>query len=163
MPDHLTPGAPVNWVGLKNYFNMFGGDSSWTSAFGRVAAWTVIWGFLATFTCYFGGMVLATFLYEAKLKVTPVFRAILILPYAIPSILTLKVWQNLLNGTTGAINATLRDLNIIQNNIPWLTDKTLVKVVCILINMWVGVPYFMLLITGQMLSLIHISEPTRPY
>lgn len=153
MPDHLTPGAPVNWVGLKNYFNMFGGDSSWTSAFGRVAAWTVIWGFLATFTCYFGGMVLATFLYEAKLKVTPVFRTILILPYAIPSILTLKVWQNLLNGTTGAINATLRDLNIIQNNIPWLTDKILVKVVCILINMWVGVPYFMLLITGQMTAI----------
>lgn len=152
-PDHLTPGAPISWVGLKNYFNMFGGDSSWTSAFGRVAGWTVIWGFLATFTCYFGGMVLATFLYEAKLKITPVFRAILILPYAIPSILTLKVWQNLLNGTTGAINATLRDLNIIQNNIPWLTDKLLVKVVCILINMWVGVPYFMLLITGQMTAI----------
>lgn len=35
LPDHLTPGAPVNWVGLSNYFDMFGGDSQWTSAFGR--------------------------------------------------------------------------------------------------------------------------------
>lgn len=153
LPDHLTPGAPINWVGLKNYFNMFGGDSSWTSAFGRVALWTVIWGFAATFTCYFGGMVLATFLYEAKLKITPVFRAILILPYAIPSILTLKVWQNLLNGSTGVINKTLKELGIISKNIYWLNDTTLVKVVCIVINMWVGVPYFMLLITGQMTAI----------
>jgi arabinogalactan oligomer/maltooligosaccharide transport system permease protein len=153
LPDHLTPGARVNWVGLENYFDMFGGNSQWSSAFGRVAIWTLVWGFAATATCYFGGMILATFLYEAKLKITPVFRSILILPYAIPSILTLKVWQNMLNGSTGTINRTLKELGIISQNINWLTDTTLVKVVCILINMWVGIPYFMLLITGQMTAI----------
>lgn len=152
-PDHLTPGSPVNWVGLKNYFEMFGGNSNWSSAFGRVAIWTLLWGVLATATCYFGGMVLAAFLYEAQLKITPVFRAILILPYAVPAILSIKVWQTLLNGSTGTINKTLMELNIISENIGWLTDENLVKVVCILINMWVGVPYFMMLITGQMTAI----------
>ncbi|MDY2606725.1 MAG: sugar ABC transporter permease, partial [Lachnospiraceae bacterium] len=85
--------------------------------------------------------------------ITPVFRAILILPYAIPSILTLKVWQNLLNGSTGVINKTLKELGIISKNIYWLNDTILVKIVCIVINMWVGVPYFMLLITGQMTAI----------
>ena len=153
LPDHLTPGAPVNWVGIENYIDMFGGNSQWSSAFGRVAVWTVLWGFAATGTCYFGGMLLATVLYEVKLKITPVFRAILILPYAIPSILTVKVWQNMLNGSTGTINRTLRELNIISENIGWLTDATLVKFVCIAVNMWVGIPYFMLLITGQMTAI----------
>lgn len=153
LPDHLTPGAPINWVGFKNYTEMFGGNSEWTSAFGRVAIWTLIWGASATVTCYFGGMVLATILYEAKLKVTPVFRAILILPYAVPSILTVKVWQNMLNGSSGAINAALKDFGIISENIQWLSDKTLVKFVCVGVNMWVGIPYFMLLITGQMTAI----------
>ena len=153
MDGHSSPGAPVNWVGFKNFADMFGGDSSWTSAFGRVAVWTVIWGAMATITCYFGGMVLATLLYEAKLKVTPVFRAILILPYAIPSILTVKVWQYMLNGSTGVINNALKDLHLISESVPWMTDKTIVKFVCIGVNMWVGIPYFMLLITGQMTAI----------
>lgn len=153
LPDHLTPGAPVNWVGIENYIDMFGGNSQWSSAFGRVALWTVIWGFAATGTCYFGGMLLATVLYEAKLKITPVFRAILILPYAVPSILTVKVWQNMLNGSTGTINKTLKELGLITQNINWLNDTTLVKFVCIAVNMWVGIPYFMLLITGQMTAI----------
>lgn len=153
LPDHLTPGAPINWVGLDNYVDMFGGNSQWSSAFGRVAIWTLIWGFTATATSYFGGMLLATVLYEAKLKITPVFRAILILPYAIPSILSIKVWQNLLNGSTGTINRTLKELGLISNNIEWLTDTTIVKFVCILVNMWAGIPYFMLLITGQMTAI----------
>lgn len=152
-PHHLTPGGAVDWVGLDNYVSMFGGDSSWTGAFGRVAVWTVVWGFTATVTCYFGGMILAVILYEAKMKITPVFRGILILPYAIPAILSIKVWQNLLNGSTGTINKTLRELGIISDNIPWLTDSTLVKVVCILVNLWIGCPYFMLLITGQMTAI----------
>ena len=42
---------------------------------------------------------------------------------------------------------------MISQNIPWLNDTTLVKFVCIAINMWVGVPYFMLLITGQMTAI----------
>ena len=155
-PDHLAKafGTNIDWVGFSNYKDMFfGGDTEWTGSFASVAVWTVCWGFLATFTCYFGGTILAAFLYEAKLKVTPVFRAILILPYAIPSILTVSVWKNLLNESYGPINKTLRQLGIISSNIPWLNDSKLAKVVCILVNMWVGVPYFMLLITGQMTAI----------
>lgn len=152
-PDHLSPGGPVSWVGIDNYVTMFGGDSAWTSAFGRVAIWTLIWGFAATLTCYFTGMFLAVILYETKLKITPFFRAILILPYAIPSVLTIKVWQNLLNGSSGVINQALMNLNIIDQNIGWLSDTTIVKFVCIAVNLWIGAPYFMLLITGQMTAI----------
>lgn len=150
-----TPGTRVGWVGLDNYFEMFGGDATWFGAFGRVAIWTVLWGVLSTFTCYMGGMVLAVLLYEAKLKITPVLRAILILPYAVPSILTVQIWSKLLY-IYGPVNKLLRALGIIDQDVSWMTDPehvTRVKVICILINMWVGVPYFMLLITGQMTAI----------
>lgn len=150
-----TPGTRVSWIGLDNYKDMFGGDAVWFSAFGRVAVWTVIWGVLSTFTCYFGGMVLATLLYEAKLKITPVLRAILILPYAVPSILTVQIWSKLLY-IYGPVNKLLRALGLIDEDVSWMTDPQhtmRVKVICLLINMWVGVPYFMLLITGQMTAI----------
>lgn len=152
-PDHLTPGAPVDWVGFENFKDMMGQNADWTKAFGGVAVWTICWGLFATITCYFGGMILAVVLYETKLKIAPVFRAILILPYAVPSVLTLKIWQNMLNGQFGTINKTLKALGIIEQNINWLTDPDLVKVICILVNLWVGAPYFMLLVTGQMTAI----------
>jgi len=162
--DGNTVSGDVTWVGFQNFVKLFGGNvvgnnsaggGEWSTAFASVAIWTILWGALATATSYLGGTVLATLLYECKFKITPVFRAILILPYAIPSILTLKIWSFLL-ASNGAVNKTLNLLGIINENISWLTDNNnfgLVKTVCILINMWVGVPYFMLLITGQMTAI----------
>ena len=48
------------------------------------------------------------------------FRFIFILPYAVPSVVSMLVWKNLLNGTFGAVNRTLIYLGIIENPIPWL-------------------------------------------
>lgn len=152
-PDHLPPGNSVNWVGLENYIDMFGGEADWTSAFLHVAGWTLIWGFCATVTCYFGGMVMAVIFNESKLKIAPVFRAIFILPYAIPNILSMMVWKNLLNGSSGTVNRTLEALHIISEPIPWLSDVTMARVTCILINLWAGFPYFMMLIAGQMTAI----------
>lgn len=152
-PDHIPPGHSINWVGLENYINMFGGDNSWASAFARVAGWTLVWGFLATITCYFGGLIMAVIFNELDLKVAPVFRAIFILPYAIPNILTMLVWTNLLNGSNGTINKTLMQLGIIDNVIPWLSEKNFARFTCIFINLWAGFPYFMMLIAGQMTAI----------
>ena len=145
------------WVGFRNFGKVFGKSSSWSDSFLGVAIWTVVWGTLATLTCYLGGMIMAVILYEAKLKTTPVFRAILILPYAVPSLLTISVWKNMLMGSKyGIINKTLVEFGIINssNEIKFLNGTNgMARAFCILINMWVGIPYFMLLITGQMTAI----------
>lgn len=152
-PDHIPPGNSVNWVGLENYIDMFGGEEDWTSAFLHTAGWTLIWGVCATVTCYFGGMIMAVIFNETKLKIAPVFRAIFILPYAIPNILSMMVWKNLLNGSSGTVNRTLEALHIISEPIEWLSDVTMARITCILINLWAGFPYFMMLIAGQMTAI----------
>jgi arabinogalactan oligomer/maltooligosaccharide transport system permease protein len=154
-PDHIPPNNTVDWVGAKNFIAMFGGEKTWTGALGRVAGWTLVWGALATFTCYFGGTILAVALHESKIKLIPFFRTIFILPYAVPAVVSMLVWQNLLNGSFGTVNKTLIALHILQEGaiIPWLSNEWLAKFTCVLVNFWAGVPYFMLLITGTLTAI----------
>lgn len=152
-PDHVPPNNTVDWVGFANFKAMFGGSAAWSSGFGRVAIWTLVWGALATLTCYFGGMIMAVVLQQSKLKIAPIFRTIFILPYAVPAVVSMLVWANLLNGSFGIVNRTLIELGWISSAIPWLSDATLAKFICVLVNLWAGFPYFMLLITGSMTAI----------
>ncbi len=152
-PNNIPPNNTVDWVGLDNFATMFGGNATWTAAFGRVAVWTLVWGILATVTCYFGGMIMAVVLHESKIKFAPVFRTIFILPYAVPSVVSMLVWKNLLNGSFGVVNRTLMQWGLINSPIPWLSDPTMAKFVCVLINLWAGFPYFMMLTTGTMTAI----------
>ena len=63
------------------------------------------------------------------------------------------VWQNLLNGSFGTVNRTLMQLGWIDKAIPWLSNEWLAKFTTILINLWAGFPYFMLLVTGTMTAI----------
>lgn len=154
-PKNIPPNNTVDWVGLTNFKEVFGGNAKWSGAFGRVAAWTILWAAAATTTCYAGGLLMAVIMQESKIKIAPVFRAIFILPYAVPAVVTMLVWQNLLNGSFGVVNRTLIELGFITKEtiIPWLSDKTLAKFTCVLINLWAGFPYFMLLTMGTMTSI----------
>lgn len=145
--------ADFGWVGLDNFTAMFGGDAKWTSALGDVALWTIFWGFAATFTCYFGGLIIAVLVNDRKVKIAPVFRTIFVLPYAVPSVISMIVWKNMLHGTFGTVNLTLMELGIIEQGIPWLGEVELARFVCIMINLWAGFPYFMLLAVGTMSSI----------
>jgi len=153
LPSHIPPNNTVDWVGFSNFTALFGGNTIWAGALGRVALWTIIWAFLATFTCFSVGMLVAVILKEAKIKIAPVFRVLFILPYAVPSVVSMLVWANLLNGSFGIVNRTLQELNLLSGTIPWLSDPTMAKFTCVLINLWAGFPYFMLLATGTMTSI----------
>jgi len=154
-PGHIPPNNTVDWVGFDNFKFLFGGNATWTGALGRVAAWTLAWATAATVTCYAGGMIMAVVMHESKIKIVPVFRAIFILPYAVPAVVSMLVWQNLLNGSFGTINRTLIELGLMTQatTIPWLSNATLAKFTVVLINLWAGFPYFMLLTMGSMTAI----------
>ena len=129
-PDHIPPAKTVDWVGMQNFAALFGGESTWAGAFVRVAVWTLIWGFLATLTCFAGGMIAAAVLHETKIRIKPVFRSLFILPYAVPSVVSMLVWKNLLNGSFGIVNRTLMEIGQIGQPIPWLSDVWICRWVC---------------------------------
>lgn len=154
-PDHIPPNNLVDWVGFENFKTMFtvSAQNRWFSAFGRVATWTVVWAFASTLTCYLVGMLFAVVLSDYRIKISGVFRTIFILPYAIPQMLSLFIWQNLLNGTFGPINRTLIQLGFMSNPIPWLSDPNMARITLILVNIWIGFPYSMILITSNMTAI----------
>jgi arabinogalactan oligomer/maltooligosaccharide transport system permease protein len=152
-PSHIPPNNTVDWVGFQNFKELMGGQKTWSQGFLRVTGWTLMWAVLSTFTCYFGGLIVAVQLQEINVKIAPVFRFIFILPYAAPSVVTMLVWKNLLNGTFGIINRTLMTFGIISNPIPWLGSPHLAQFVCVMINLWAGFGYFMLLTMGTMTAI----------
>lgn len=63
------------------------------------------------------------------------------------------MWKNLLNGSFGTVNQTLIQLGFIQKPIPFLSDPTLAKVMCVVVNLWAGFGYFMILSMGTMTAI----------
>lgn len=150
--NYSSPGKIklFEWVGFRNFKELLGGGSTWSKGFGRVALWTIIWAVAATFTCYFGGLLIAVLLQESKISIAPIFRIIYILPYAVPAVITMLMWKNLLNGSFGTVNKTLMQFGFISKPIPFLSDPTLAKVMCVVVNLWAGFGYFMILSMGTM-------------
>lgn len=149
-PANIPPASTVDWVGFDNFRALMGGEATWSVGFARVAAWTLVWALCATLTCYFGGLLIAVLLRESRISIAPFFRVIFILPYAVPSVVSMLVWRNLLNGTFGTVNRTLIALGLVSAPIPWLGNSALAQITCVAINLWAGFAYFMLLATGTM-------------
>ena len=158
-PDHIPPANTVDWVGFQSFADMFarktttGESNAWAAAFGSIAIWTVIWAVFATFTCFFVGFFFAVILQDKRVSIPKFYRTIFILPYAIPTMLSLFIWANLLNGTFGPINRTLQYIGLIQQGIPWLSSPSMAKVTLILVNIWIGFPYSMILTTSSMTAI----------
>lgn len=150
-PRNIPPANTVDWVGLDN-FSAIANKPLWAGAFGRTALWTVVWATAATTTCYVGGLFIALALLNKNIRFPGFFRVVYILPYAVPAMLSLMIWRNLLNGQFGPINRMLIEWGVISQPIHWLSDFTLARLCVILVNLWLGFPYFMMLITGIMTS-----------
>ncbi|CAM4273077.1 carbohydrate ABC transporter permease [Vibrio neonatus] len=153
-PHHIPPRNLVDWVGFRNFFSLFE-LKIWSSTFFGVASWTVIWALFATVcTCGFG-FLLALALENKQIKAKKLWRFVFILPYAIPAFVTLLMFRLLLNGI-GPVNGTLNTWGF--ESIAFLSDPVLAKVTVIAVSVWVGAPYFMLLISGALTNI-----PTELY
>lgn len=145
--NHLPPASLVDWVGFSNFVKLFK-VPIWSGTFFSVLLWTVVWAVLATFTTYFFGMLQAVLLNSRYVKMKSLYRSIMILPWAIPQMISLLVFKNLLNGQFGPLGQFLIDIGLTDKRIPFLTDPFLAKVTVILVNLWLGFPMFMIMIQG---------------
>ena len=150
-PNFLPPRNLVKWVGFQNFINI-AKLSAWRSTFVKLAIWTVIWAVSATFLNYAVGLGLALLTNRKGIKFKGFWRTIYVLPWAMPAFISLLVFRLMFNGI-GPINNLIGSLGF--ERIPFFTHPTLAKIMVILINIWLGAPYFMVLISG---SLTNISS-----
>ncbi|OOE60751.1 carbohydrate ABC transporter permease [Salinivibrio kushneri] len=150
-PNHIPPKNLVDWVGFKNFLTLFE-LKIWSGTFSGIALWTIEWAVAATvLTCGFG-FILALALDNRSIRGKKVWRVIFILPYAIPAFVTLLIFRLLLNGI-GPVNSLLNHWGF--GSVAFLSDPVTAKITVVAVSVWVGAPYFMLLISG---ALTNISQ-----
>ncbi|MBW4839709.1 MAG: sugar ABC transporter permease [Paenibacillaceae bacterium] len=149
-PKHIPPAMLVDWVGFGTFKNLVA-LKTWSHTFYGVLTWTIIWAILSTVTTYFGGLLVALLINQRGIRFKGLWRTILILPYAIPQLISLLVMRNMFNGQFGPINQYLGYFGL--GGLPWLTDPFWAKVTVIVVNMWVGIPVSMLLILGVLTTI----------
>lgn len=154
--EHLAPNKLFTWVGWENFRALFSGEISGGTQFGRVFGqillWTVIWAVFATFTNYILGMVVALLINKKGIRFKKLWRTVLIMTIAVPQFISLLLMSQMLSDH-GIINEMLLNWGIIDKYIPFLSDKNLAKVTVIVVNIWVGIPYTMLMVSGILMNI----------
>ncbi len=154
--SHFPPQNLFGWVGFDNFallFNWTNSDgASFSMTFGQILLWTLVWAFFATFTNYFLGMLVAMLINKKGIKLKKLWRTILVFSIAIPQFISILFVSNMFQ-TDGIINGILGTLSGGKVVIDFWGNTTLARITVIIINIWIGVPYLMLVVTGILMNI----------
>lgn len=142
--DHLIL---FDWVGLQNFISIFDSTSSVGKQFGSVLVWTLVWAFFATFLNFFLGTFMAIIINRPSIRFKGLWRTCLSMTIAVPQFVSLLVIRSMLQ-PKGIINSMLMDWGWIDASLPFMTDTTWARITVILVNLWVGIPYTIMQVTG---------------
>ena len=144
LSETLEPGYTVT-TGFHNFVKIFT-DEGIQKPFIQIFIWTVIFSLLTVVFTVILGMILACLVQWEALKGRAVYRLLLILPYAVPSFISILIFKGLFNQSFGEINMILNHLFGISPE--WFNDPFLAKVMILIVNTWLGYPYMMILCMG---------------
>ena len=148
--NHQPPGNLFTWVGFQNFRDVFGENLTKSQTFFYLLKWDFVWAVSATFLNYILGMVLALMINKKGIKGKKVWRTIFVITIAVPQFVSLLLMSRLF-GDSGPVNIILQNLGF--NTVPFLTDGKTARVMVILINLWVGIPYTMLITSGILMNI----------
>ncbi|MFD7642796.1 carbohydrate ABC transporter permease [Kitasatospora sp. NPDC059795] len=137
-----------DFVGLDNYADVLWGPTAY-DRFWSHFIWTVIWTAICVLLHYSIGLGLAMLL-NRKMRGRSLYRLVLILPWAVPTFVTVFSWRLML-ADGGAVNGLLSMLHLPEPG--WLSDPLAQKCAAILVNTWVGVPFMMISLLGGLQSI----------
>lgn len=126
------------------------GSGTMGGTFLNVFVWTIIWAFFATFTNYFGGMILALIINKKGIRLKKLWRTCFVVAIAVPQFVTLLLMSKILD-VDGILNVVL------GTKIDWLgslSNRALIpRIVIIVVNMWIGIPYTILMCSGILMNI----------
>ncbi|MDR2043759.1 MAG: sugar ABC transporter permease [Clostridium sp.] len=142
--DHLIL---FDWVGLANFAKVLNFGDSIGKTFWSVLGWTLIWAVFATVLNFLFGMILAIVINRKDTRLKGFWRFCFVLSIAIPQFVSLLIMRTMLQ-PAGAVNVLLKNVGLIDQSLPFFTNATWARVTVIVINLWVGIPYTLLSVTG---------------
>ena len=142
----VTPGFSAS-VGPRNFVRAFA-DPEVRGPFISVFVWTVVFALLSVLLTFGAGLGLALVLNDRALPFIGGFRALSIVPYAVPGFISALVWVGLMNPYYVQFNAIISRLTGVSPQ--WFSDPTLAKIAILLVNLWLGYPYMLLIGLGAL-------------
>jgi arabinogalactan oligomer/maltooligosaccharide transport system permease protein len=134
-------------VGAANYTRIIT-DPTIRSLLVGSFLWTLTFAVGSVVATFLVGLLFAVALNDSRVRGLKLYRAAMIVPYAIPVFISFLVWQSFYNRDFGLINAMLGGARI-----DWLGDPFLAKIAVLITNLWVGFPYMFLISTGALQAL----------
>lgn len=139
--------SPVKYTGLKNYAWLFSSPDFWRSW--KVSA---MYSLGSVGLAFIFGLMLAHALRKITIGKT-VFRTLVILPWAVPVIISGFIWKWILNGEIGLLNYVLSSLGLIEDNVRFISDPMLALVSGIMASAYVRIPFFTILLLAGLESI----------
>lgn len=150
--NHQPPGFLFTWVGLKNFKDILFLNKTISSTFFNLLGWTFVWASAATFLNYVFGMLLAMLINKKGVKLKKLWRTIFVISIAVPQFVSLLLMSKLLHDL-GPVNVMLQNIGMISEPIKFLSQGNLAKITVIVVNLWIGVPYSMLITSGILMNI----------
>jgi ABC-type sugar transport system permease subunit len=147
--ETLTPGFYVT-VGLNNFKRLVNSQAI-RGPFVRVFLWTIAHALLSVLLTFSLGLGLALVFNDPIVPFKKFFRSLILIPYAIPAFISVLVWRGLLNPELGVISTTMD--NVFGWAPAWFADPVWAKVGILLIQLWLGFPYMMIICSGALQSI----------
>ncbi len=158
---HYPPNELFGWIGLDNFAELInangamGGDAvRFSYTFTRVLGWTLIWAVIATFSCFIFGILLALIINKKGIRLKKLWRNILIVTIAVPQFVSLLLMSKMLRSSSdlqGIYNSIFMSIGL--KPIDFLTDGTIAKITVLVVNLWVGVPFTVLSVSGILMNI----------
>jgi arabinogalactan oligomer/maltooligosaccharide transport system permease protein len=147
------------WVGWDHFNELFNfGKGGLGLAFGEILSWTLMWSFFATFSNYFLGMFVAMLINKKGIHLKKLWRTVLVMTIAIPQFVSLLYVAKLFD-SSGIIGEALLewgwipDSMIAANQRSLWDNPTTAKILLVIVNIWIGIPYMMLQATGILMNI----------
>lgn len=154
--SNQPPGSLFTWVGLDNFINMFSGQNTYyqllPQTLFKILQWSLIWAVFATFLNYIFGMVLALMINKKGIKLKKMWRTIFVITIAVPQFISLLVVARILDDA-GPVVDLLKRLGWVANNFSFFRTGSMARATVIVVNLWVGVPYTMLITSGILMNI----------
>lgn len=136
-------------IGLENYKNaLLVFDTGFVPALIRTLLWTALNMVLQLVLAFF----IATALNAEGLKLKTLYKTLLMFPWAMPGYVSILLWRmGIFNTEFGLLNQCLRTLGF--GNINWLNQNGTAFFSCILVNLWLALPFMIMIIDGALQSI----------
>jgi maltose/maltodextrin transport system permease protein len=140
----VAPGwrVQIGWDNFRRIFTSEGIRAPMLAIF----TWTLVFATASVALTFGLGLLLATLLQWPHLRFKAAYRLLLILPYAVPAFISILIFRGMFNQNFGEINMLLAAL--FGARPLWTTDPMLARLMVLIVNVWLGYPYMMLLAMG---------------